>query len=164
MKKTLLTTLAVATLVLTACGTEPTTPTDIDEDTGTIENLEAEAVVEAVSPAIIGVADNADAEVSVQDGAYYYDFGTVNAEDTNYPLAFAIDFPASDISELTATVVANDGFIVDTTSTYTQGELFTITTDPTAETGARSAIIQILGTTINGDPIEALFVAVANLE
>ncbi|MDR2541751.1 MAG: hypothetical protein LBD11_08705 [Candidatus Peribacteria bacterium] len=162
MKKTLLATLSVATIVLAACGTEPATPADVDENTGVIENIEVEAV--AVFPAIIGVADNADAEVSIQDGAYYYDFGTVNSEDTSYPLAFATDLPANEIANLVATVIANDGFTVDTTSEYAQGELFTITVDPTAEKGARSAIIEMQGTTVNGAPIEALFVAVANLE
>lgn len=164
MKKTLLTTLATATLVLAACGTEPTTPADVNENTGAIENVEIETVVESVSPAVVGVADNADAEVSIQDGAYYYDFGTVNTEDSSYPLAFAIDLPAAEVAELTTTIIANDGFAIDTTSEYTQGELFTITIDPTAETGARSAIIEVRGTTVKGETIETLFVAVANIE
>jgi hypothetical protein len=167
MKKPLLRTLVGLTLVLTACGKEPTPPTEIAENTALTGTLTETGKI--VSPAVIGTANNADAELTLQDGVYYYDFGTVNITNANNPLtytnplAFTIDLPATQVADLTATVMINDGFTVDTTSEYSQGELFTIAVDTTAQNGARSAVIEIKGTTTNAQPIVAVFVATVEL-
>lgn len=167
MKKSLLRTLVGLTLVLTACGKEPTPPAEIAENTELTGTLAETG--EIVSPAVIGAANNASAEITIQDGVYYYDFGTVNVATTNNPLAytnplaFTIDLPASQVADLTATVMINDGFTVETTNEYSQGELFTIAIDAATQIGSHSAVIEIKGTTTQGQPIVAVFVAVAEI-
>jgi hypothetical protein len=160
MKNSLLWSLCGLTLVLTACGTQTTVenPEEILAETSEIE-----ALAPSLFPALVGAADNADAQLVSQDGAWYYDFGSIEADAPSYPLAFRVDLPQEEIASVEATIAANDGFVIDTTSGYQQGELFTVSLDPTAEAGNRSAVVIVSGTTVSGLSFEAIFVAVAEV-
>ncbi|MDR1944816.1 MAG: hypothetical protein LBQ59_01680 [Candidatus Peribacteria bacterium] len=121
-----------------------------------------EEVIPQSSVAVIGVADNSDAVLSIQDGAYYYDYGQIKQAELvpNYPLAFGVNIPKDEISEIQTEIVSNNAFSIDNTSEYLQGELFTIVPTENMNVGNHSAVIKIFGTKTNGENFEVTFVAV----
>jgi hypothetical protein len=144
MKRILFLMVAGLTLILGACGTQTS----------------------VLSPAVVGAADNSDAQLSLEDKAYYYDFGEVKAGSTGYPLAFRVDIPAEEIAEVKVNVFFNEGFIVNSTGDYQQGELFTIMVDTAVQPSAvpfKSASLTITGKTISGKNFETVFIAVAEI-
>jgi len=173
---------AVCVLALAACGGSGSSGggSDAGASAGASDASDAGAA-EAATPGIrvVGAGDNEGASVSEQDGAWYYDFGTLTRADlaTGYPLAFAVvDAAGAPLASWTAAIDTGSpaqsdtgSFVFNGDTEYTGADgvathVFTIVYTDGAQDGANSLVLQIAGTDEAGNEVSGIFVATLEVE
>jgi len=147
-----------------------------DGGSGAYAEAEADSGAEAAVGAIqiVGAGDNPLAAVDYQDGACYYDFGTLASADlaTGYPLAFAVnDEYGAPLASWTASIDSGDvdSFAYDGDTEYTNADgstehVFTVTYTDAAAPGNSALVLRITGTDASGGEVAGLFVATLSVE
>jgi hypothetical protein len=156
-------------LALTACGSSQMSSSTGDNQ----KDANTQSAV-GVPVKIVGAGDSQDAVVAPQDGAWYFDFGTMRRAELEigYPQAFTVvtedgkavaAYTATvDTSEDAATNAEAFDFYFPTTYENEDGTadtFFTVLYTDKAADGNNAFVVKIEGTTAEGDTFSTVFVA-----
>jgi len=127
---------------------------------------------------VVGAGDSKDATVDVQDGAYYFDFGSVTRDGlaTGYPMAFTVNgadgkpLASWTVSVDTGADAASDpdAFSFEPSSEFTEADgtkvqVFTVLYASGAKDGPNSLVLKISGKDASGADVSGIFVATLNV-